>query len=185
MRGRAPLCRRQKRRLFCPAALVQLEKQSIAAPEVGSAPRFERRYYPAVLCVIEIVGHAVRPRIEGYCAVLRIGIVSDTHGLLRPEAEQGLVGGRISSTLAILVARTFSPDSVGLHLSLRSEERSILATGRKVIPALRWYGSASDLSMSCTTFRNCRSIQQFAELTWSFPATRIDRGSKRLTVCSI
>jgi uncharacterized protein len=45
-----------------------------------------------VSCVIEIVGHAVRPLIEGYCAVLRIGIVSDTHGLLRPEAEQGLAG---------------------------------------------------------------------------------------------
>jgi putative phosphoesterase len=42
--------------------------------------------------VIEIVGHAVRSRIEGYCVVLKIGIISDTHGLLRPEAEQGLAG---------------------------------------------------------------------------------------------
>ncbi|MEH2536882.1 putative phosphoesterase [Bradyrhizobium sp. AZCC 1708] len=36
--------------------------------------------------------HAVRARMEGYCAVLRIGIISDTHGLLRPEAEQELAG---------------------------------------------------------------------------------------------
>jgi putative phosphoesterase len=42
--------------------------------------------------VIEIGGHAVRPRIKGYYPVLRIGIVSDTHGLLRPEAEQELAG---------------------------------------------------------------------------------------------
>ncbi|WP_161853623.1 metallophosphoesterase family protein [Bradyrhizobium sp. CCBAU 051011] len=33
--------------------------------------------------------------------MLRIGIVSDTHGLLRLEAEHGLAGWRISSTLAI------------------------------------------------------------------------------------
>jgi uncharacterized protein len=30
--------------------------------------------------------------MEGYCAVLRIGIISDTHGLLRPEARRWLAG---------------------------------------------------------------------------------------------
>ena len=57
----------------------------------GSAPLIKMPILLAVLCMIEIVGHAVRPR-KGYCAVLRIGIISDTHGLLRPEAEQGLAG---------------------------------------------------------------------------------------------
>jgi putative phosphoesterase len=30
--------------------------------------------------------------MEGYCAVLRIGIISDAHGLLRPEARRWLAG---------------------------------------------------------------------------------------------
>ena len=42
--------------------------------------------------------------------MLKIGIISDTHGLLRPEAEQGLAGLPHASTLAILAARTFSSD---------------------------------------------------------------------------
>jgi hypothetical protein len=33
-----------------------------------------------------------RSVLEEYCAVLRIGIISDTHGLLRPEASRWLAG---------------------------------------------------------------------------------------------
>lgn len=44
------------------------------------------------------------PRIEGYYrAVLRIGIISDTHGLLRPEAERELAG----------VAHIINADDIG------------------------------------------------------------------------
>ena len=69
-----------------------------------------------MLCVIEIVGHAVRSGIEGYCVVLKIGIISDTHGLLRPEAEQGLAGvahiihaGDIGSADVLVRLRRIAP----------------------------------------------------------------------------
>ena len=49
-------------------------------------------------------------------AVLRIGIVSDTHGLLRPEAEQGLAGvahiihaGDIGSADVLVRLRRIAP----------------------------------------------------------------------------
>jgi hypothetical protein len=57
--------------------------------------------------------------IEGYCAVLRIGIVSDTRGLLRPEAEQGLAGVAHIIHAGDIGRADILSDSVGLRLSLR------------------------------------------------------------------
>jgi hypothetical protein len=62
--------------------------------------------------------------------VLRIGVISDTHGLLRPEVEQRLAGVTHIVHVATSVRRTLSLDSNGLRLSLRSEGTSIPATGR-------------------------------------------------------
>jgi hypothetical protein len=73
---------------------------------------------------------------------------------------------------------------VGLPLSPQSEETSIPANGQKIIRILRSYGWAGEASTSCTIFGNCNSTRQGADLTWTFQATRTNRGSKLLTSSS-
>src|ERR1700730_2456161 len=58
---------------------------------------------------------------------VRIGVISDTHGLLRPEVEQRLAG----VAHIVHVGDIGSPNVIaGLQRSLRSEGTSIPATGR-------------------------------------------------------
>ena len=138
-----------------------------------------------MLCVIEIVGHAVRSRIEGYCVVLKIGIISDTHGLVRPEAEQGLAGvahiihaGDIGRADVLVKLRRIAPVTAirgsvdSGNLAKRYPDTQVVRLGERSFYVLHDLQQLQE------------SIQQFAELTWWFPATRIVRGSKRLTVCS-
>jgi hypothetical protein len=132
---------------------------------------------------VQSLGMRLTPRsvLKEYCAVLRIGIISDTHGLLRPEVGRWLAG----------VAHIIHAGDVGRvdvleglrRIAPVTAIRGNIDTGEwaKIIRTLRSYGWAGEASTSCTIFRNCNSTRQGADLTWSFQATRIDRGSKLLT----
>ena len=100
---------------------------------VPVAPTTYKTYLTPRLIVIvgRMVGQA------GALVNVRIGVISDTHGLLRPEVEQRLTGVEH----IVHAGDIGRPDVVtGLRMRLwsRSKGMSISATGRKAIPTPRW-----------------------------------------------
>ena len=65
--------------------------------------------------------------------MLRIGVISDTHGLLRPEVEQRLAGVAHIIHAGDIGRPEVIDGLAGSRLSPRSEATSIPATGRKNI----------------------------------------------------
>jgi hypothetical protein len=67
-----------------------------------------------MLRLIVIVGRMVGR--AGTLVIVRLGVISDTHGLLRPEAEQRLAGVEDIVHAGDIGRRTSSSDSAGLRL---------------------------------------------------------------------
>jgi Calcineurin-like phosphoesterase superfamily domain len=132
-----------------------------------------------IVTVGRMVGQA------GTLVIVRIGVISDTHGLLRPEAEQRLAGvehivhaGDIGRPDIITGLRQIAPviairGNVDTgHWAERYPDTKMVRLGGRSIYVLH-------------DIMNSSWIPYPAELTWSFPATRIGRGSRLFTVCSI
>jgi hypothetical protein len=90
---------------------------------------------------------------------LRIGIISDTHGLLRPEAEKHLAGvdhiihgGDIGRPDVLVALRRIAR-------SRQSGATWTLGTGRETMPTPNMCGSQRELSTSSTTSRRFASIR--------------------------
>ena len=107
---------------------------------------------------------------------MKIGVISDTRGLLRPKAAQELAG----------IAHIIHAGDIGrpeVTVGLRRIAPVIAIKGNvDTAPwAARRSSSAGGPSTSCMMSTSSSSIPHPAESTWSSPATRIGRGSR----CSI
>jgi hypothetical protein len=92
---------------------------------------------------------------------------------------------RISSTPAISAARMFLPRFAGLRPSLRSEENVDTGDWAKEYPDTQVVRLGERSFYVLHDLQELQIDQPSVELTSWFPATRIVRGSKRSTVCSI
>ena len=107
--------------------------------------------------------------------MLRIGVISDTHGLLRPEAEQRLAGvdriihaGDIGRPEVIDRLRRIAP-----VIAIRGNVDK--GRGRKIILRPKRSALAATPSTSFMTSTTCNSIRRRVGSTWLFPAIRIAR----------
>jgi predicted phosphodiesterase len=105
--------------------------------------------------------------------VLRVGIISDTHGLLRPEAEQRLAG----------VAHIIHGGDIG--------RPDVIAGLRRIAPVTAIRGNVDTAGWAeeypdtqTVRFGGC-TIYVLHDIQELFPATRIGRESRPLTGCSI
>ena len=116
---------------------------------------------------------------------MKIGVISATHGLLRPEAEQRLAGvahivhaGDIGRPDVITGLRQIAPviairGNVDTdHWAERYPDTKMVRLGGRSIYVLH-------------DIHELRLDPVSAELTWSFPATRIGPGSRLFAACAI
>jgi putative phosphoesterase len=117
---------------------------------------------------------------------VRIGVISDTHGLLRPEAEQRLAG----------VAHIVHAGDIGrpeVITGLRQIAPVIAIRGN--VDTAHWAARYPDTKMVRLGGRSIYVLHDINELQLDplscgvdvvvFPATRIGPGSRLFTVCSI
>jgi hypothetical protein len=119
------------------------------------------------------------PRDAG--AMLRIGVISDTHGLLRPQVERCLAGVAHIVHAGPGCCRWTPPDCACCCDQRECRYRRLggaISGDPDANP--RW-----TLHLFCTTSKHSGSNQSRAGLTSSFAATRIGPGSRLFAGCSI